>query len=166
MKVLFLSADGFEDLELIYPLHRIKEEGHEVYVASFQRGRITGKHGYSVNVDLAFEEVDPDEFEALVLPGGRAPEIVRLNERAVSVVRRMFEDDKPVASICHGPQVLISAGVLRGRKGTSTITIRDDVRNAGAEWIDAEVVVDGNWVSSRHPGDLHAWMREFIKLLK
>ncbi|ACJ16773.1 intracellular protease I [Thermococcus onnurineus NA1] len=165
MKVLFLSADGFEDLELIYPLHRIKEEGHEVYVASFQRGKITGKHGYSVNVDLTFEEVDPDEFDALVLPGGKAPEIVRLNEKAVMITRRMFEDDKPVASICHGPQILISAKVLKGRRGTSTITIRDDVINAGAEWIDAEVVVDGNWVSSRHPGDLYAWMREFVKLL-
>ena len=165
MKVLFLSADEFEDLELIYPLHRLREDGHEVYVASFQRGRITGKHGYPVNVDLAFEEVDPHEFDALVLPGGRAPERVRLNEKAVAIARKFFEDGKPVASICHGPQVLISAGVLKGRKGTSTITIRDDVRNAGAEWVDAEVVVDGNWVSSRHPGDLHAWMREFVKLL-
>lgn len=166
MKVLFLTADGFEDLELIYPLHRIKEEGHEVYVASFQRGKITGKHGYSVDVDLAFEEVDPEEFDALVLPGGKASEIVRLNEKAVEITRKMFEAGKPVASICHGPQILISAGVLRGRKGTSTITIRDDVINAGAEWVNEEVVVDGNWVSSRHPGDLYAWMREFVKLLR
>ncbi|WP_297438568.1 deglycase PfpI [Thermococcus sp.] len=166
MKVLFLSADGFEDLELIYPLHRIKEGGHGIYVASFERGKITGKHGYSVNVDLAFEEVDPDEFDALVLPGGRAPEIVRLNEKAIEITRRMFKEGKPVASICHGPQILISAGVLGGRRGTSTITIRDDVVNAGAEWVNEEVVVDGNWVSSRHPGDLHAWMREFVKLLK
>ncbi len=166
MKVLFLSADGFEDLELIYPLHRIKEEGHEVDVAGVQGGKITGKHGYSVNVDLAFEEVDPDEFDALVLPGGKAPEIVRLNERAIEITRKMFEAGKPVASICHGPQILISAGVLKGRKGTSTVTIRDDVKNAGAEWVNEEVVVDGNWVSSRHPGDLYAWMREFVKLLR
>ncbi|NJE04373.1 deglycase PfpI [Thermococcus sp. MV11] len=166
MKVLFLSADEFEDLELIYPLHRLMEEGHEVYVASFKRGTITGKHGYSVEAKLAFDEVDPDEFDALVLPGGKAPERVRLNEKAIEITRKMFEAGKPVASICHGPQILISAGVLRGRKGTSTITIRDDVRNAGAEWVNEEVVVDGNWVSSRHPGDLHAWMREFVKLLR
>lgn len=166
MKVLILSADEFEDLELIYPLHRLKEEGHEVYVASFKRGKITGKHGYSVEVQLSFDEVDPDEFDALVLPGGKAPERVRLNEKVLMITKKMFEDGKPVASICHGPQILISAGVLKGRKGTSTITIRDDVKNAGAEWIDAEVVVDGNWVSSRHPGDLYAWMREFVKLLK
>lgn len=166
MKVLFLSADGFEDLELIYPLHRLKEEGHEVYVASFKRGQITGKHGYPVKVDLAFDEIDPDTFDALVLPGGKAPEVVRLDEKAVNIVKKMFEEGKPVASICHGPQVLISAGVLRGRKGTSVITIRDDLVNAGAEYLDEEVVVDGNWVSSRHPGDLYAWMREFVKLLK
>ncbi len=166
MKILFLSADEFEDLELIYPLHRLKEEGHEVYVASFKRGKITGKHGYSVEVQLTFEEVDPDEFDALVLPGGKAPERVRLNDDAVKITRKIFKDGKPVASICHGPQVLISAGVLKGRKGTSVVTIKDDVVNAGAEWTDREVVVDGNWVSSRHPGDLHAWMKEFVKLLR
>ncbi|WP_461867137.1 deglycase PfpI [Thermococcus sp.] len=166
MKILFLSADDFEDLELIYPLHRLKEEGHEVYIASFKRGEIRGKHGYSVKVDLAFSDVNPDEFDALVLPGGKAPERVRINENAVEIARKMFLDGKPVASICHGPQVLISAGVLKGRKGTSVITIKDDLINAGAEYVDAEVVVDGNWVSSRHPDDLYAWMREFVKLLK
>ncbi|WP_297498177.1 deglycase PfpI [Thermococcus sp.] len=166
MKVLFLSADQFEDVELIYPLHRIKEEGHEVYVASFERGTITGKHGYPVKVDLIFEEVDPDEFDALVLPGGRAPERVRLSEKAVMTARKMFEDGKPVASICHGPQILISAGVLKGRKGTSYVGIKDDLINAGVEWVDEPVVVDGNWISSRHPGDLYAWMREFVKLLR
>jgi len=166
MKVLFLSAVDFEDLELIYPLHRIKEEGHEVYIASFEKGHITGKHGYQVKVDLTFDEVNPEEFDALVLPGGKAPERVRINEKAVAIARKMFKEGKPVASICHGPQILISAGVLKGRKGTSTITIKDDMINAGCEWINSEVVVDGNWVSSRHPGDLYAWMKEFIKLLK
>jgi len=166
VKVLFLSANDFEDVELIYPLHRLKEEGHEVYIASFERGKITGKHGYTVEVQLAFDEVDPDEFDALVLPGGRAPERVRLNEKAVAIAKKMFEDGKPVASICHGPQILISAKVLKGRKGTSYAGIRDDVINAGADWVNREVVVDGNWVSSRHPGDLYAWMREFVKLLR
>jgi protease I len=166
VKVLFLSANDFEDVELIYPLHRLKEEGHEVYIASFERGKITGKHGYTVEVQLAFDEVDPDEFDALVLPGGRAPERVRLNEKAVAITKKMFEDGKPVASICHGPQILISAKVLKGRKGTSYAGIRDDVINAGADWVNREVVVDGNWVSSRHPGDLYAWMREFVKLLR
>ena len=166
MKVLFLTANEFEDVELIYPYHRLKEEGHEVYIASFERVTITGKHGYSVKVDLTFDKVNPEEFDALVLPGGRAPERVRLNEKAVSIARKMFSEGKPVASICHGPQILISAGVLRGRKGTSYPGIKDDMINAGVEWVDAEVVVDGNWVSSRVPADLYAWMREFVKLLK
>ena len=166
MRVLFLSADQFEDVELIYPLHRLREENHEVFVASFRRGVITGKHGYTVNADVSFDEVDPDEFDALVLPGGRAPERIRLNERAVEIARKMFEDGKPVATICHGPQILISAGVLRGRRGTSYPGIRDDLINAGVEWIDEPVVVDGNWVSSRHPDDLYAWMREFVRLLR
>jgi protease I len=166
MRVLFLSADQFEDVELIYPFHRIKEEGHEVHVASFERGTITGKHGYTVKADMSFDEVDPDEFDALVLPGGRAPERIRLNERVVAIAKKMFEDGKPVASICHGPQILISAGVLRGRKGTSYAGIKDDLINAGVEWVDEPVVVDGNWVSSRHPEDLYAWMREFIRSLR
>ena len=161
-----MSADQFEDVELIYPLHRLREENHEVFVASFRRGVITGKHGYTVNADVSFDEVDPDEFDALVLPGGRAPERIRLNERAVEIARKMFEDGKPVATICHGPQILISAGVLRGRRGTSYPGIRDDLINAGVEWIDEPVVVDGNWVSSRHPDDLYAWMREFVRLLR
>lgn len=160
-----MSADQFEDVELIYPLHRLKEENHEVFVASFKRGTITGKHGYTVAVDLGFEEVDPDGFDALVLPGGRAPERVRLNEKAVTIAKKMFEDGKPVASICHGPQILISANVLKGRRGTSYPGIKDDLINAGVEWVDEPVVVDGNWVSSRHPGDLYAWMREFVRLL-
>lgn len=166
MKVLFLTADTFEDLELLYPLYRMKEEGHEVYIASNKKGTIVGKHNYSVNVDLIFDDVNPDEFDALVLPGGRAPEIVRIYPKAVEIAKKMFEAGKPVASICHGPQVLISAGVLKGRKGTCVVTIKDDLINAGAEYIDSEVVVDGNWVSSRHPGDISAWMREFVKLLK
>lgn len=165
MRILFLSANDFEDIELIYSLHRLKEEGHEVYIASFERGKITGKHGYSVEIQLNFEEIDTDEFDALVLPGGRAPERVRLNEKAVAIARKMFEDGKPVATICHGPQILISAGVLRGRKGTSYAGIKDDMINADVNWVDEPVVVDGNWVSSRHPGDLYAGMREFVRLL-
>jgi len=166
VRVLFLSANEFEDVELIYPLHRLKEDNHEVYIASFKRGKITGKHGYTVEVQLAFDEVDPGEFDALVLPGGRAPERIRLNEKAVSIAGEMFRAGKPVATICHGPQVLISAGVLGGRKGTGYAGIKDDMINAGVEWIDEPVVVDGNWVSSRHPGDLYAWMREFVRLLR
>ncbi|MHA1590090.1 MAG: type 1 glutamine amidotransferase domain-containing protein [Candidatus Njordarchaeales archaeon] len=164
-KILILSADGFEDVELLYPYHRLREEGFEVHIAS-NKDEIVGKHGYKVKVDKKFEEVNPNEYDALVLPGGKAPERVRLDENAIKIVKHFFEEKKPVAAICHGPQVLISAGVIKGRKLTSWYGIRDDVKIAGGKWIDKEVVVDENLVTSRHPGDLYAWMREFVKLLK
>ncbi|MHA1616487.1 MAG: type 1 glutamine amidotransferase domain-containing protein [Candidatus Njordarchaeales archaeon] len=164
-KILILSADDFEDIELLYPYYRLKEEGFEVEIAS-NKDTICGKHGYVIKVNKKFEEVNPEEYDALILPGGRAPERVRLNEKAVAITKHFFEKNKPVAAICHGPQVLISAGVVKGRKLTSWYGIKDDVIAAGGEWIDKEVIVDGNLVTSRHPGDLPAWMREFIKLLK
>jgi protease I len=166
MKILFITGKDFEDLELIYPLHRLKEEGYEVKIAANDTKEINGKHDYSVKPDLSFETVDPEEFDALVIPGGKAPEGIRLNKSALKVVKHFFDEEKPVATICHGPQILISAGVLKGRKGTSVITIRDDVENAGASFENREVVVDRNWVSSRHPGDLYIWMKKFVEVLK
>lgn len=166
MKVLILSVDGFEDFELIYFFYRIKEEGYEVYVVSFQRGKIMGKYGYMVNVDFVFDEVDLDEFDVLVFFGGRVLEIVRLNEKVVVIMKKMFEDGKLVVSICYGLQIFIFVGVLKGRKGMSMVIIRDDVKNVGVEWIDVEVVVDGNWVSLRYLGDLYVWMREFVKFFR
>ncbi len=166
MKILFITGNGFEDLELIYPLHRLKEEGYEVKIASKDTNNITGKHEYGIKPDLSFESVNPEEYDALVIPGGKAPEIVRLNEKAVEIVKHFFEKEKPVATICHGPQILISAEVLKGRKGTSVITIKDDVVNAGAQYENNEVVIDRNWVSSRHPGDLYIWMKKFLEVIK
>ncbi len=165
-KILIMSADGFEDLELFYPLHRLREEGYEVIVASLKRGVITGKHGYTVEAQLAFDEVNPEEYVGLVLPGGRGPERVRLSPHAVRIVKHFFERNKPVAAICHGPQVLISARVVSGRRLTSWYGVKDDVMVAGGIWKDRSVVVDGNLVTSRHPGDLADWMREYIRLLK
>lgn len=166
MKVLFVAVDDFEDLELFYPYFRLKEEGHEVLVASDRKGHIKGKRGYPITIDAKFDEVDAEKVDALVIPGGKSPERVRLNDAAIEICRDIFLSGKPVASICHGVQVLISAQVLEGRIGTCVASIKDDLINAGAEYKDQEVVVDDNWVSSRHPGDLHAWMREFLKLLK
>ena len=165
-KVLIITGPFFEDIEVQYPYYRLKEEGYEVIIAAPERGRVEGKHGYVINADLAFDEVSPDEYDALVVPGGRAPERVRLYDSAKSIVKHFFEQNKPVATICHGPQVLISAGVVKGRKGTSYVGVRDDLIVAGVEYLDEPVVVDGNWVSSRHPGDLDVWMREFIKVVE
>jgi len=165
-KILIMSADGFEDLELFYPFYRLKEEGYDVVVASVEKGYITGKHGYKAEARLSFKDVRPEEYVGLVLPGGRAPERVRLDWHAIEIVKHFFKEGKPVAAICHGPQVLISARVLEERMLTSWYGIKDDVVIAGGLWADEPVVVDENLVTSRHPGDLADWMREYIKMLK
>ncbi|BES82280.1 type 1 glutamine amidotransferase domain-containing protein [Pyrodictium abyssi] len=165
-RILFLVGPEFEDIELYYPLYRLQEEGYETIVAGPSRDTLPGKRGYSVKPDLAFEEVDPGEYAGLVLPGGRGPERIRNNEHVKRIVRGFFEDERPVAAICHGPQVLISAGVLHGRRATSYPGIKDDVINAGAVWLDQPVVVDGNLVTARIPPDMPMWMREYIRLLR
>lgn len=165
MKALIISADGFEDLELFYPLNRLKEEGVDVKIASMKKETITGKHGYPANVDLTFDEVNPDDFDMLVISGGKAPEKVRLDEKAIEITKHFFDKNKPVASICHGAQILISAGVVKGRKATCYIGVRDDLKVSGANYEDKEVVVDGNLITSRNPNDLYAFGREIVKMI-
>ena len=165
MKVLMLGADGFEDLELMYPLYRVKEEGHDLTLAGAKKGVITGKHGYEAVVDTAFGKVDPSVYDILIIPGGKAPESVRLDEDALKIVRHFFDNDKPVGSICHGIQVLISAGVLKGREVTCWKGVKDDAIAAGAKYYDREAVVDGNLVTSRMPDDLPMFIRELHKLV-
>jgi protease I len=163
MKALILTAGGVEDSELLVPRYRLLEEGAEVDVAAPETGPVTGKHGYSVDANLTLDEVTAEGYDLLVLPGGTGPESVRQNRNAVSVARELFEDGKPVAAICHGPQILISADVLTGRTATSWFGIRDDLRAAGAKVVDDEVVVDGNLITSRQPSDLPAFCRELMK---
>ncbi|TGC10760.1 type 1 glutamine amidotransferase domain-containing protein [Methanolobus halotolerans] len=165
MKALVFAADGFEDVELFYPYHRLKEEGVDARIASMEKGKITGKHGYSADVHVSFAEIDPDEYDILVISGGKGPEKMRLDDHALEITRHFFRENKPVAAICHGPQVLISAGVIQGRKATSWPGIIDDLKAAGAEIFDKEVVVDGNLVTSRSPHDLFAFGREMVRLL-
>lgn len=118
MKALIISADNFEDSELLVPHYRLKEAGLEVTVASLNRSVITGKHGYEVAVDITLNEVDPDNYAILILPGGKAPAAVRKAPKALDIARSFFAGSKPVAAICHGPQILISAGLLKGRRAT------------------------------------------------
>lgn len=164
-KILLITGEDFEDLEVFYPLYRLKEEGFTVVVASY-KDKLTGKHGYSLKVDKTFSEIDPSEFDALVLPGGRAPERIRFYEEAIDIVKHFVLENKPIAAICHGPQLLISAQAVKGKKMTSYYGIKDDLLAAGAEWINSDVVVDGNLVTSRHPNDLPGWMKKFIELLR
>lgn len=166
MKALFLSEDGFEDTELLCPLYRLLEEGIEADVAAIKKGLITGKHGYQVMAEKTFKDILPQEYGLLVLAGGNAPEKARLAESALKIARHFMDEDKPVASICHGAQILISAGRLDGRTGTAWRGIRDDLAAAGANVVDEEVVVDGNWISSRQPQDLPAFNRAIMKTIR
>lgn len=166
MKALIISADNFEDSELLVPYYRLQEEGIDADIASVQKGKITGKHGYQINVDKALEEVNPDDYDFLILPGGQAPASIRKQRRALELVQDFFVKDKPVSAICHGPQVLITAGLLEGRRATSYRSVVGELREAGAVYEDKEVVVDGNLITSRQPSDLPAFMRETFKKVR
>lgn len=166
MKALILSDNDFEDREVFYPYYRLLEGGIEVFLASSEEKEIRGKYGIMVKPDLAFEDVKPEDFDVLVIPGGKAPEKVRLNKDALKIVKHFFELRKPVAAICHGPQVLISAGVIKGRRATCFVSVRDDLIAAGARYEDLSVVVDGNLITSRAPPDLPDFARELMKKLK
>jgi len=165
MKALIISADHFEDSELLFPFYRLKEEGLEVDIASITRGKIHGKHGYEVAVDRALRDIDPNEYDALILPGGKAPAILRNEQAAIEIAKDFFRRNKLIAAICHGPQILITAGVLKGRHATCYHSVAEELQEAGALYEDKEVVVDGNLVTSRQPSDLPAFMREIIRLL-
>jgi protease I len=165
MKALIISADNFEDSELLVPYYRLKEANIEVTVASLSSGSITGKHGYTVAVGKTLEDVNPDDYAILILPGGKAPEAVRKEPKAQEIARSFFARSKPVAAICHGPQTLISAGLLQGRRATCYSSVADELKEAGAIYEDREVVVDANLVTSRQPADLPAFMRETMKQL-
>ena len=164
-KALIITADHFEDMEMLYPLYRLKEEGWEVDVASHTKAAIRGKMGYEYTANMLFKDVKPEKYGLLIIPGGKAPESVRLDRDALRITKYFFEKKLPVAAICHGAQVLISAGVIKGRKLTCWKGIRDDVTAAGGEYRDCEVAVDHNLITSRFPGDLPAFMREIRNMV-
>lgn len=166
MKVLIISADSFEDTELLVPLYRLQEEEIAVDIASLKQGTITGKHGYEVTANLMVNEVDAAAYDALILPGGKAPAVLRDNTAVQQIVHHFFDSDKPVAAICHGPQILLSAGVLAGRRATCYRSVAPELKEADIDYEDKPVVVDGRLVTSRQPGDLPFFMREFFKQIK
>jgi protease I len=166
-RVLILAADLFEDMELMYPLYRLKEEGASVQVAGIDRTPVRGKKGHGpVDVDTTVDEVEERAFDALLIPGGFAPDKLRRSARVLDLVRSFDNAGKPVAFICHAGWVPISAGILKGRRATSVGAIRDDMTNAGVDWVDSEAVVDGNLISARTPEDLGPWMRALIGALE
>ena len=166
MKTLIISADNFEDTELLVPYYRVLEEGHDVDIASMKKGKIRGKKGYEVEANKTLEDVNSEDYDLLILPGGKAPEAIRKEQMALSIARDFFDKNKPVAAICHGPQTLISAGLMKGKHATSYRSVAAELKEAGARYEDKEVIVDGNLITSRQPSDLPAFMKEIIKKLK
>lgn len=167
-KILIMATDGFEQSELDTPLQRLREEGAQVHVATPDGEAITGWKGKGwgdrVNADCKITDVKVDDYIALVLPGGVInPDILRTKPEAIEKVRDFVENNKIVAAICHGPWLLIEAGVISGRKATSYHSIKTDMRNAGADWRDEEVVVDNGIVTSRSPDDLDAFVDKIIE---
>jgi len=165
-KILMFVDDIYEDLELWYPKIRFVEEGAEVIVAGSYKMKVySGKHGYPCKSDASFDEIDAKDFDALVIPGGFAPDKLRREKKVLDITRDIFNSGKLVAHICHAGWIPISAGILKGFKCTSTPGIKDDLINAGAEWINEPVVVDRNMISSRSPADLPEFCRAIIKML-
>ena len=167
-KVAILAADGFEEVELTKPRQALDDAGAKTTVVSIRAGKIQGMNhadkGDTVAVDQTLADVKPQQFDALLIPGGLMnPDALRSNEEALEFVRHFFREGKPVAAICHAPWVLIDAGVVRGRTLTSWPAIKTDVRNAGGTWVDQEVVVDNGLVTSRKPDDIPAFNAKMIE---
>jgi protease I len=165
VRALIVSADRFEDSELSEPLFQLQAKGVQVDIAAPQQGFITGKHGHRVRAGLAFEEVEAGDYDLLVLPGGKAPALLQQNPAAVAIARHFLATNRPVAAICHGPQVLIDTGLLAGRSATGYKKIKQELVAAGVNYQDREVVVDGKLITSRQPSDLPAFMQAIFQLL-
>lgn len=170
-RVLILATDGFEQSELMEPRSRLDDADIDSTIASLEDGEITGwkdkDWGDSVSVDITVNEVSTGDYDALLLPGGQMnPDILRMNERAIEIVREFAESGKPVAAICHAPWLLAEADVIRGKTVTGWPSIRTDLRNAGANVVDCEVATDGNIITSRNPDDIPAFSDTLIGQLQ
>lgn len=165
--IVILAEQMYQEMEIWYPLYRLREAGYTVRVAGPEAGKVyPSKLGYPCKSDIAYADLKAEDFDGVVVPGGMAPDYIRRYEQANRFVKEIDEQGKLVAAICHGPWVLCSAyGLLRGRKATCFFAIKDDVINAGAEYTDAEVVVDRNLVTSRKPDDLPAFMQASLEVL-
>ena len=171
IKVAILVANGFEQSELTSPKEALDKEGAITKIISPEKGKVFGwKHtdwGNEFTVDIALDDANPDDFDALLLPGGvMNPDKLRLNEKAIAFIKHFIDAEKPIAAICHGPWTLINAGGVKGKTITSWPSIKLDLINAGANWVDKEVIRDGLLVTSRKPDDLPAFNREMLDLFK
>src|SRR5262245_7736868 len=166
-KVLLLAADQFEDMELLYPLYRLAEEDIVVTVAGLDANPVTGKKGHGpVPVDTTVDRISEADYDALVIPGGYAPDKLRRSAAVLDLVRAFDDAGKPIAFICHAGWVPISAKIVKGRRATSVAAIRDDMVNAGVDWVHQATVVDGNLIAARTPADLGPWMKALLQALE
>ena len=164
--IAILAEDNYEDLELWYPLFRLREAGAQVTVVGREKGKVhTSKHGYEVTADIAAGEARPQDYDAVIIPGGYAPDLMRRNPAMVGLVRDAYHQGKVVAAICHAGWMPASADIIRGKRMTSVPSIKDDIVNAGAIWVDEPVVRDGKLITSRVPQDLPFFCREIISTL-
>ncbi|MBM3249663.1 MAG: type 1 glutamine amidotransferase [Candidatus Omnitrophica bacterium] len=165
-RIAVLVEEAYQVLEVWYPYLRLREEGFQTVLVGTGKKAYKSKDGYPAEEELAIKDADPADFDAVVIPGGWAPDFLRRSPEVLNLIRDMDKQGKVIASICHGGWVLASAGILRGRTVTSFSAIKDDVVNAGAKFLDQEVVVDKNLITSRNPCDLPAFCREIIKGIK
>ncbi|NML44196.1 type 1 glutamine amidotransferase [Ramlibacter sp. G-1-2-2] len=170
-RVAILADDGFEQVEMTEPRKAVQDAGATTKLLSIHKGQVQGwnhdKPADKFDVDLTFEEAKPEDFDAVLLPGGvQNADKIRMSMHAQQFVQAMQKAGKPFGVICHAPWLLVSAGLVKGRKVTSWPSLQDDLRNAGAEWVDEEVVRDGNWVTSRKPGDLPAFNKAVVEAFK
>lgn len=167
-KIAFVMDNLFEDSEFRFPYDRANEAGHETTIIGLEKNKeLEGKKGKEkVTTDEAISDVSPDDFDGLVIPGGYSPDLIRGDEKIVSFVRSMFEGNKPVAAICHAGWLLAEADIAKGKTLTSWPSIKTDLINAGAEWVDQEVVEDGNLITSRKPDDLEAFSKTFLSQIE
>jgi protease I len=164
-RIAILVGPEYEELEVWYPKYRLEAAGFDAPLVGTDGQTFKGKYGYPAPIELPISSVDPATLAGLVAPGGWAPDKLRRDAAVLDLVRRVHANGGMVATICHGPWILISAGVVRGRRLTSTVGIRDDVTNAGATWTDEAVVIDGNIISSRVPKDLPAFGEAMVRWL-
>ena len=163
-RIALLIEEQYQVLEVWYPVFRLKEEHIETILVGSGTKEIYGsKEGYPAKVDVSINQIDPQEVEGVIIPGGFAPDFMRRNPKMAEFVRKVHDQRKVVAAICHGGWMLVSAGILQGRRATSFFAIKDDLIAAGANWVDEEVVVDQNLITSRKPEDLTAFVKEIIK---
>lgn len=166
-KVVIITGPGFEDAEVIYPYYRLQEEGYSVDVVTSSNNEVQGKYGVPITPTKKISDLNTEVYDGVILPGGHeAPDRVRQVADILSFIKNMYKKNKIVSSTCHGPWILISADIIKGKNATCYKGIKDDLINAGAKYKEAPVVVDGNIITSDHPQNLGAWMKTTIKLLK